>query len=315
MQLYLQSNPMLPLEWPKLNQQLHSFYGYTNNLTKHADWQQHLEELQQHVENDHPESVLIQTWVDKLSGFNSATKRKNDSGTTRTRKRANQLTLTSSSTLYNDDGSIDAPSIDLAMQSMPKSVSLKAKGKEMSQPSSPTSMSASTNGPPISAGRKGTDINIAEVVQHPSFILRIPTYRWAVLKGATQQVVNQATSKPVMVLIPGQIDSARCSIYGDYSPLYHSSLVSPTVRSMIIRLNCLPSMTSEWSEITKKLNEIENSVTPNFHLQATYANRSVKSPSVIELRRKLAVRVSSTDFTIPSDREGKLILIFGSIQY
>jgi hypothetical protein len=194
--------------------------------------------------------------------------------------------------------------MDLQMQSMPKPAPSKGKGREIVQPSSPTSIGSLNTGPPVSSGKKGTDINIDEVLQHPSFILRIQAFRWAVLKGATQQVVNQATGKPVMVLIPGQIDSARCSIYGDFSSIYHSSLVSPTVRSMLIRLNCLPSMITEWSNITKKLNEIENALTPNFHLQATHANRCVKSPSVIEFRRKLAVRVSSPDFTIPLDHDG-----------
>jgi hypothetical protein len=297
---------MLPSNWQKLNEQLHSFYGYSSNLIKHADCQHHLEELIRFIEEDHPDSVLIQTWVDKLSSLIPNTKRKLENGTVRTRKRANQSvavsTFPSSSTIINDDGSIDAPSHDLAMQQLPKTA--KSKSRTVLQPSSPTQLSGVNYQPQLKNGRKGTDIDIDEVRVHPSFILRMPTFRWAILKGATQQVVNQATNKPVMVLIPGQIDSARCSIYGDFSPLYHSSLVSPTVRSMIIRLNCLPQMSSEWSDITRKLNEIENALTPNFHLQATHANRCVKSPSVIELRRKLAVRVSTPDFFIPNDREG-----------
>lgn len=296
---------MLSSKWSELNEQLHSLYGFSPNLKLHSENELHLSFLKSIV-SDHPEKDLILLWIEKITFLvennvdeTQAIKKKGESITTRTRKR---MVSSSSCATFIADSDLSIGQ-DIEFQPSSKRInSQKIKVKAVSPSSN------AINSPLLQLDRKGSEITLEEIRLNPSYLLNLQAYRWAVLKGTTQQLVHQGSSKPIMILLVGTVDTSRCSIYGDFNPTYQNSLVTPSVRSMVLRLNCLPSMENEWAKFTSILSEIENAITPNFKLQSSYANRCVKSPSSIELRRKLAVKISTPDYLIPTDEKGNFAL-------
>jgi hypothetical protein len=135
-------------------------------------------------------------------------------------------------------------------------------------------------------------------VKHNNWVGNVKAYNWKPRTSAFFDLVN-AQGTVITVLLFGKVTTARVGTYGDFNEIYHQSLIQPGIRNLVWKLGPPPGFADAFYKQYESLQKIENAL--DSELQPN--QRSAKTASDIELKRKIAKKVDSTTPIVPHDED------------
>jgi hypothetical protein len=132
---------------------------------------------------------------------------------------------------------------------------------------------------------------------HPNWIGNVVNYSWKPRTSAFHDLIN-SQGKLITVMLFGKVVGSRVGIYGDFNELYHQSLLSPGIRNLTWKISAPSGYVDAFYTQFLSLQKIESALDQELEP----SQRSAKSANEIELKRKIAKKVDTTQPVVPVDK-------------
>jgi hypothetical protein len=138
--------------------------------------------------------------------------------------------------------------------------------------------------------------DLGNLLTHNNWVGIVRNYAWRPKTSNAYELCN-SLGKPLTVLIFGKVTNSRAGRYGDFTEVYHQSLISPGIRNLVWKLGPPEGYADDFYKQFNSIHEIED----NLDATLDFPQRAGKSASDIELKRKIAKKLDSTTAIIPDD--------------
>lgn len=290
---------ILPQKWEDLNKKLHGYYGYSPSLHSHPKIDNHLNQLHAFVKDQHPETVLIQNWIDELTVLVDVKA-----------KAANLLHHTSEESDDNVSEPIDQPPSKRQKPDDPELPVPNALSTPVKTPIQKNRRKKNDE-PEINPAKIGFDYKLEDLIskkEYPPNVAENENLKWWSGDGGKTMELKSFgnNSESTVLVIFGKIRRPAFGIYGDFNSTYHESLVDNGNRLLTLRLVPVDGFVDEFVRQTEAVRKLENLLNDRFDEVAS-KHRAVKNPQELQISRRLIDRAKKGSF-IPQEQEGKFFL-------
>ena len=277
-EVFLEGLP-LPEEWESLNGHLHKMYGYGPNFNLVPEHEQHLAELRQFINTDHPFKDLLQNWVENI-----------------------ESTKQDIAKIMHEDqcnpkfGLPDSPKCEQQEFYPTPEKEKVVKQKKKQSTSVPQTQQ-------LYESKKGYDFDFQTIANKHQFSTNLKNVKWVPQQSGKVMELQNENGSAAQVILFGRINRSLVGIYGDFNPLYHKNLLEGGNRWLTLKLIPVDGMVDEFVKQVDALLKIENTINPKFE-ESAQKFRAVKGPQEIQISRKLIAPVKGPNSFAPDDEDG-----------